>query len=148
MNFIGALLWIFSLVIPLQHGSATFWTSGLHLVQTRFQRAATIPADQKRNVFARNSGLFFDESVAKTIKKGFRHRMSIISAVYCCISIIEKRKKVAGRMTIKGRGAGKMPWQAASGTRTVGCRLLHHSNVWDRLAVFCFQKLMAFCYHY
>ena len=41
-----------------------------------------------------------------------------MSAVYWCISIIEKEKKVAGRMTTKGRGPGKMPW------RTVDCRPL------------------------
>ena len=32
----------------LEQGSATFWTSGPQSVLTRFQRAAIIPADQKR----------------------------------------------------------------------------------------------------
>ena len=71
----------------------------------------------KRKDFARNSGLFSVEFIAKTKeksspeikaffrtnrwrrpqKKGFRQEIKIISVVYCCISIIEKRKKVAGR---------------------------------------------------
>ena len=85
----------------VDQGSATFWTSGPHSILIRFQRAATIPANRKRKV-VKNSCLFSDESMAKT-KKGFRHRMRIVSAVYCCMSIIEK-KKVVGRMTIKGRG--------------------------------------------
>ena len=50
-------------------GSATFWTSGQHLVLTRFQHATTIPVDQKRKVFARNSSLFSTQKMAKTKKK-------------------------------------------------------------------------------
>ena len=79
---------------------------------------------KNKKVFARNSGFFSDESAAKTTKKGFRQGIRIISAVYCCISVIEKRKKVAGRMTIKGHGPGRMPWRAASGPRAVGCQPL------------------------
>ena len=121
------------LKVGLVQKPETFWTSGPHSVLARFQPAATIPADQTRKVFARNSGSFADESMAKTKKKwpffsdklvaeftkqDFRHGMIIISAVYCCISVIEKRKKVADWMAIKGRGPCKMPWRAE------GCRLL------------------------
>ena len=35
------------------------------------------------------------ESVAKTTKKGFRQEMRIISEIYCCISIIEKKRSPA-----------------------------------------------------
>ena len=45
----------------------------------------------------------------------------VILAVYCGISIFEKRKQIAGQMTIKGRGPGKMPCWAASSPRAVGC---------------------------
>ena len=37
---------------------------------------------------------------------------------------LKKEKKVAGRMTIKGRRSGKMPWRAVSDLRDVGCRPL------------------------
>ena len=40
----------------------------------------------------------------------------MISAVYCCISIIEKRETVTDQMTKKGHGPDKMTWWA------VGCR--------------------------
>ena len=63
------------------------------------------------------------ESVAKTTKKGFRQEMRIISAIYCCISIIEK-KKVAGQLTIKGRGPDRMPWRVAFGPQAVVYRPL------------------------
>ena len=68
-------------------------------------------------------------------KKGFRPEMNIISAVYCCISIIEKEKNVEGRMTVKGRRPGKMPWRASSGPRAAGCRPL----VWSLHRVWCRQ---------
>ena len=149
-------------------GSVIFWTSGPHSVLTRFQRAATIPADQKRKIFARNSGLFSaelmaktkkkkkkglrqkfkpffgridgedrkkifarnavlfsDELVAKTTQKRFRYEMRIISKVYCCISIIEKKRSRAGWQQ---KVAGKMLWRAASGPRTVDCRPLVYST--------------------
>ena len=57
-------------------------------------------------------------------KKGLRQEMRIISAVSWCISTIEKEQKVAGRMTIKGCGPGKMPWRAGSGRRALSCRSL------------------------
>ena len=47
---------------------ATFCTSGPHTVLTRFQRAATVPVDQKRKVFDRNSGLFAARLMVKTKK--------------------------------------------------------------------------------
>ena len=79
-------------------------------------------AKTKKKVFAETLGLFLDELVAQTTNKAFRQGMKIISAVYSCISIIEK--KVACRMTIKGPGPSKMPWRAAFGPRAVGCRPL------------------------
>ena len=105
-------------------GSATFWTSGLHSVLTKFQRAATIPADQKRKLFATNSSLFLAELMAKTKKKIFARRWE------CCMYVIEKRQKIASRMTIKGRGPGKMPWRAASGQLAVSCRPLLWTIFW------------------
>ena len=61
-----------------------------------------IDGEDQQKVFAKNSGPFSaklkakikkekDKLMAKTTKKDFCHEMKIISAVYCCISIIEKR---------------------------------------------------------
>ena len=124
-------------------GSAIFYTSGPHSVLTRFQRTVTIQADQKRKVFAQNSGIFSVEFMAKTKKKrsspkiqvflrlnswrtpkkkeilaknlglflvefmantktktnkvfakNSKNKVRIILAVCCCISIIEKRKRL------------------------------------------------------
>ena len=71
---------------------------------------------------------FFGRIGGEDHKKSFCLGFRIISAVYCCISIIEKRKKVSGRMTMKGREPGKMSRRAASGQRAVGCRPLSYSN--------------------
>ena len=38
-------------------------------------------------------------------------------------------------MTIKGRGAGKMPWRAACGSRAVGCRPLGYGTVEIKLLI-------------
>ena len=75
----------------------------------------------KKKVFARNSGL------ERPQKKCFRQGIRIIWAIYCCILITEKRKKVVGRMTMKGCRPGKMPWRAASGSRAVAYRPLLYS---------------------
>ena len=54
-------------------------------------------------------------------KKGFRQEMRIILAVYCCVSIIEKKKKGRQPDDNKRSQAGKMPWWAVSDPRAVGC---------------------------
>ena len=59
--------------------------------------------DQKKKIFARNSGPFSDKSVMKTTKKIFHQGIRIILAVYCCISL-KKEKKVAGRVKCLGGG--------------------------------------------
>ena len=65
--------------IGLVRGWQAFELGGPHPVLTRFQRATTIPADKKRNVFAKNSCLLSAELMSKTKKKknkkGFRQEM-------------------------------------------------------------------------
>ena len=108
----------------LSQGSSTFWAGEPHSVLIRFQRAATISADQKRKVFAKNSGLFPDKLMAKTKKKRWESFRKFIAAYIS----VKKGKKVAGRMTIKDRSPSKIPRWAASHSWAVGCRPLALSD--------------------
>ena len=76
--------------------------------------------DQKK-AFTRNSGLFSHDSVAKTTKQVFATESEPFWRFIVAYLSLKKEKKVAVRITIKGRGPGKMPWRA------VGCRPLHYA---------------------
>ena len=68
-------------------------------------------------------------------KKGLRHEMRIISAVYWCISILEKEKKVAGQMIIKVAGRVKC---LGGQIRAVGRRLPTLALTRDLILLFIF----------
>ena len=111
----------------LYQGAATFSTSGPHPVLTRFQQALTIPEDQNRKIFARNSGLFLAELMAKIKKRSSPGTYKDHFSSLLLHNYYWKRKKVAGRMTINGCGPGKMPQQTKSGPRAVGCQPLTYT---------------------